>query len=793
MDDASHWMTEEKYFIVQLANLLSLTITNLQRSKAHKELEDSKNILNKVQRMAKFGTFTIDLDLGSFELSKAFKNLLHVDEDDVSELSRNIKDLPILDFIQTFDRKKIEKSIISCIKTGESFNEEFHANLKEGDERLLRCEGISIKVEGRICKVVGFVQDITDLVKARDEAKYKQKRIENFVEQSPLGIIEWGLNFEVKDWNSASERIFGWSKKEMIGHSAERLIPDSAKINVDGIWNDLIEGKGGDYSLNENTTKDQGVIFCEWRNTPLLDSSQNVIGVLSFVQDVTERIKAEEKIKKSENKFSTIFETSPDAISISEVESGKILEVNPGYSKISGWDHEEIIGKTSLELNIWVDKGERDSFIESINSLKEIDGLEMQFRRKDGDLVSGLISGRIVQLNEKPHLLAYFHDTSDRKKSEDDLKEINKQFEQLTQELDERVTERTLELSLTVDRLKKREEDFSLLSRMQDLLLSCQKRDEIFEILKNTVIKLFPKANGGLALYQENEQIFTSVLKFGDDNQLCEEFPLDACWGLRQGRMHEMRSPEQDPCCSHFVDTDRVQTHYICLPLMVQGRTFGMLWLDSNNVERGFSTTDRQFIISIADTIKLALSNLDLRTALHNQAVRDPLTSLYNRRYLQECLDKMQARSSRTKEAYSIALIDIDHFKQLNDSKGHDAGDAVLVALSEILQAIMVDEDVPFRYGGEEFVILLPNVHPEDAVARLDKLRNTWRSNRVIFNGQDLGQVTMSVGVAGSPIHGNTPAFLISAADKALYYAKENGRDQVQIFRARPMIHEHDS
>lgn len=786
MSDSTSWMTEEKYFIVQLANLLSLTITNLKNALAYRELEDSRNMLHQVQNIAKFGTFTIDLAKKTFEFSSALKSLLNTSIERYSGITQDLSKLPILEFIQKKDRQKIEKAIKRCTHQGTAFNEEFHAELNQGGCRLLRCEGIPVKVNGRINRVIGFVQDITDLVEARDEAEYKQKRIENFVEQSPLGIIEWGLNFEIKDWNAASERIFGWKKSEILGKRASSLIPNSLNTNIDDIWNELIEGRGGDYILNENVTKEGEVIYCEWRNTPLLDHQQTVVGVLSFVQNVTERIKSEDKIKKSENKFSTIFETSPDAISISEVETGKIIEVNPGYSKISGWKQSEIIGRTSIELNIWMNQQERESFIRAILDKREVDGMEMQFRRKDGETIIGMLSGRIVQLNDKPHLLAYFHDISDRKKSEIELKEINKRFELLTQELDERVTERTAELSRTVEQLTKREADFSLLSRMQDLVLSCQTRAEILDILKHTVTKLYPKSSGGLALYQDKEKLFTAVLKFGDGCQLKDEFSIDACWGLRQGRVHEMRSLDQDPCCNHFEGSDCVVSHYLCLPLMVQGRTFGLFWLDSNDSEQGFTATDRQVVISIADTIKLALSNLDLRTALHNQAVRDPLTGLYNRRHLQDTLEKQQARSERTFEPYSIALIDIDHFKKLNDTQGHDAGDAVLVALSSMLQTSMDGIGTAFRYGGEEFVILLPNTNAGDAIRIMDDIRKKWRHHRVAHNGKDLGKVTMSVGVSCAPEHGKSPALLISSADKALYYSKENGRDQVQLFSVRP-------
>lgn len=787
--ESDPWMSEEKYLIVQLSNLLSLTITNYQKAIAYQKLEESKNLFNKVQSIARFGTFTIEVKSKRAVFSKALCELLKIEHPRDYYLADKLENLPMIESIHENEKMDIINSIDQCLKQGEGFNKEFTAIFSEGDFHLLGCEGIPVTVNGEIVKIVGFVQDVTDIVKARDDALSKQKRIDNIVDQSPIGIIEWSLNFEVRNWNVASEKIFGWSKQEMIGNTAECLIPDSGKEDISLVWEQLINGGGGEYSLNKNNTKDNKLIHCEWRNTPLLDSNKQIVGVLSFVEDVTERITNEDEIIKSEKKFSTIFNTSPDAISISDLTTGEIIEINAGYSKISGWPHDEAIGKTTEELNIWISKEERRQFIELVTEKREVDGLEMRFRRKDGAKVIGLLSGRIVSLNNKPHLLAYFHDISDRKTSEDDLKKVNERYSSLAEDLEKRVKSRTKELSQMVDRLKKREADFGLLSRMQDLLLSCQSREETFEILRSTAVKLFPKANGGLALYEEKEKLFITVLKFGASNALSKEFAVDDCWGLRQGRMHEMLPGSHGPQCAHFTKK-HVGTHYMCLPLMVQGRNFGMLWLDSNDKKQGFSQTDKQQIISIADTIKLALSNLDLRSALHNQAVRDPLTGLYNRRYMHECLDKNQARSERTGKPYCIALIDIDHFKKLNDSKGHDAGDAVLVSLADMLRTTLMDEEIPFRYGGEEFLILIPQSNLDEASKRMNEIRSKWRAHRVAFNGRDLGCVTMSIGISGFPAHGNTSSLLISSADKALYHAKESGRDQVQVFFCRPNLFE---
>ncbi len=164
------------------------------------------------------------------------------------------------------------------------------------------------------------------------------------------------------------------------------------------------------------------------------------------------------------------------------------------------------------------------------------------------------------------------------------------------------------------------------------------------------------------------------------------------------------------------------------------------------------------------------------REELRQQAIRDPLTGLFNRRHMEEFLDRELSRAERRHVPLSVAMLDLDHFKQFNDSYGHDAGDAVLRKVGEFLTTQLRGEDVACRYGGEEFTVILPEAKLSDAESRLDNLRKQLESL------SDLpARVTMSVGLAAFPHHGATPAALLKVADQALYRAKRHGRDQVVV------------
>ncbi|MFZ0292465.1 MAG: GGDEF domain-containing protein [Candidatus Sulfotelmatobacter sp.] len=167
------------------------------------------------------------------------------------------------------------------------------------------------------------------------------------------------------------------------------------------------------------------------------------------------------------------------------------------------------------------------------------------------------------------------------------------------------------------------------------------------------------------------------------------------------------------------------------------------------------------------------------------QSVRDALTGLYNRRYLEEVLDRETRRAGRAGQSMGILMLDLDHFKRFNDTYGHDAGDAVLRETAAFLLKNVRAEDFVCRYGGEEFVVILPTADVEGSTTRAEKLRSKIRELSIMHQGKSLGMVTFSIGVAAFPVHGMSPKELMAAADGALYEAKRGGRDQVAIAPAK--------
>jgi diguanylate cyclase (GGDEF)-like protein len=211
-----------------------------------------------------------------------------------------------------------------------------------------------------------------------------------------------------------------------------------------------------------------------------------------------------------------------------------------------------------------------------------------------------------------------------------------------------------------------------------------------------------------------------------------------------------------------------------------------VLCLIGPSTEKGESPSSRKSLaVTVGEDIKLSLFNLRLREKLREQATRDPLTGLYNRRYLEESLERELYRTNREGTPLCVAMLDLDYLKKFNDTFGHEAGDRVLRELGRVLRDKLRKSDISCRFGGEEFVLVLPGSTLADARQRVEQIRLLVKGLQIRHEDQILGRLTVSGGVAASPEHGSTAADLLRAADDALYAAKQAGRDRVVAYSGK--------
>jgi diguanylate cyclase (GGDEF)-like protein len=256
------------------------------------------------------------------------------------------------------------------------------------------------------------------------------------------------------------------------------------------------------------------------------------------------------------------------------------------------------------------------------------------------------------------------------------------------------------------------------------------------------------------------------------------EFETTSCWALRTGHPHLVLAGDSTAPCAHAAG---VKNTYLCIPILAQGETLGIVHLQATDEAPQLNASELSFKTTFAAQVGLSIANLRLREALRTQSVRDALTGLYNRRYLEEVLEREVRRAARAAQSLGVLMIDLDHFKNFNDTYGHDAGDAVLRETGAFLTRGIRAEDFVCRFGGEEFVVILPTANLEAACARAERLRLKMKELTVLHQGRSMGMLTVSIGVAVFPEHGVSPKELMAAADAALYEAKRGGRNQVGV------------
>lgn len=338
------------------------------------------------------------------------------------------------------------------------------------------------------------------------------------------------------------------------------------------------------------------------------------------------------------------------------------------------------------------------------------------------------------------------------------------------------------ELKTTLQELEQRGQETSTLKEMGDFLQTCLAVEEAYKVMNQFAERLFPGSSGGLYVLDDPNELLEAVAVWGQSSMQEPVFATDECWALRLGRTHLVEDPREGPTCAHL--TSRPKGSVICVPMMAQGETLGVMHVqfpDVTPVPRQTQARQR-WASTVGEHLALALANLELRENLMLQAIRDPLTGLFNRRYLEEALEREVLRCARKKRALGMIMLDLDHFKTFNDAAGHEAGDSMLKALSYFLLDNVRAEDIVCRYGGEEFLLIMPEASLDLARQRAEQLRQEVKALTVQHEGQPLGTVTLSLGVVAFPQHGTTVNELLRAADSALYSAKQEGRDRVSVW-----------
>jgi diguanylate cyclase (GGDEF)-like protein len=329
--------------------------------------------------------------------------------------------------------------------------------------------------------------------------------------------------------------------------------------------------------------------------------------------------------------------------------------------------------------------------------------------------------------------------------------------------------------------------EIALLGDMSRQLKTCLTPEEAYTTISDFAQLIFPGGVGALYMLSPSQNLVEAVATWGEAASRQSEpvFAPDDCWALRSGQMHLVEEMRTGMLCRHVRSTGAGESaSYLCVPLMEQGSSLGVLYLWQSHPlpesasENGSSqpeaaqerlTEGKQYLaLTAAEHITLALANLKLREAVRNQAIRDPLTGLFNRRYLEETLERELRRADRGHHSLGVIMLDLDHFKRFNQTFGHEAGDKFMQAVGHFLQTHIRGEDVACRYREDEFALVLPEASLEAARERAKQIRDAIQRLNVQHSGQSLSPVGLSLGVASFPENGSTGEDILQAASNYL-------------------------
>jgi len=564
--------------------------------------------------------------------------------------------------------------------------------------------------------------------------------------------------------------------------------PDAFLAKVHYLYEHKEEGSRDEIHTNDGKIIDRF-------SSGMMGANGEYYGRVWYFHNITERKQAESALAAATAKLQAVMDAAIQISIVATDSQGLITVFNSGAERMLGYSAKEMIGnQTPLIMHLESEVTERGQelteqlgrpiagFDVIVEFARRGKGRESEWTyvcKNDSHLTVSLAVTALRDADGVPGgFLGVAKDITERKRTDAELLRF-------ATELDQRIFAAAAAndaLQRETEEMRRLNEERAALGNMNELLLACASAEEAFDIFGRAAAGLFESSTGALHIYAASRNQLTPAATWGEWPGEVMPFNPESCWGLRRGNYY-LGSGTSTPPCEHAGPVQGGAT--LCVPLIAYGEVLGVLHL--RGPDAAMLRSRLQLVTMANDGLALTLANIRLRQSLKEQSIRDPLTNLFNRRYLTETLEREFARAQRTGAPVAIVMIDMDHFKRFNDSFGHDAGDAVLQELGSFLRHSVRVDDIACRYGGEEFCLVLPQMDYYGAQQRAEAIRAGAAALEVKLDGRVLGPVTLSLGVAFFPEDGGDTESLVRAADEALYEAKKAGRNRVVMTSAAPV------
>jgi diguanylate cyclase (GGDEF)-like protein/PAS domain S-box-containing protein len=501
--------------------------------------------------------------------------------------------------------------------------------------------------------------------------------------------------------------------------------------------------------------------------------------------ELNERQQIVAQLAERERFVSQLADALPSMLLFYDLKAARYLYANRAISAILGYSIADFARLSGAYLALLVHPDDQQQHRQHLVQLRNIRNneplsLECRVRHQDGSW--RWLSLRTVVFQRDAdgtpiQLLGTARDATTQRRAEQALYDSHQQ------------------LQSSLVKMERQTNELSLLSELVELLQLCASHEEIVAVLRRSLPLLFAETSGAVALYAVADASFSQALHWGPSPPPNDCDPSN-CWALRYRQLYASDSHPMAPRCRHA--NPGADQAIICMPIQAHDEIYGILTLHvssprSNDQPHLWLRTEQERLaITLASQIALSLANLQLRASLQIMATHDPLTGLLNRRALDDALLRELRRARRSEQPCGIIMLDIDHFKQINDSDGHAVGDLILQLLARLLTEHIRTTDLACRYGGEEFVILLPGANLDESARRAEQLRNAVEQLALAQTGTSMHRMTISLGVSAFPNDGESGPALLAIADAALYAAKRAGRNRVIVSQRQPaLINDH--
>ncbi len=707
--------------------LLSIVHDVTGRIRAEQKLRESAESLHEAQRIAGLGSYVLDIPTGTWTSSEILDEIFGIGR----EYQRSLPGWTVL--IHPSEQATMTAYFAEeVLGKKQPFNKEYRiVRQTDREERWVHGLGrLEFGTQGQPLRMRGTIQDITARKRAELQLRASEEQYRATFEQAAIGIVHTGRDGKLLRCNARFAAMLGYLPEEMPGLTVEQItVPEDAPGRMQFI-RQIWSGELATACLEKRyLRKDGSTTWARVTVSMQRDGEGRPLHSIALVEDINVQKAAEERLcatqealRESETRYRTAFQTSQDGICISRLSDGRFIDVNKAYLDMMGYEREEMIGRTSLELNFWVEPELRQDIALRLSRKPYIRDQLTRYRRKDGQLIWVLISASVIEIEDVSCILSLVRDITESKAAEERLSATQ---EALTEsEARYRAAFQTSHNAVNINRLE----------------------DGMYFDVNNTFLEITG--------YEREEVVGRTSLEL-------------EIWADKSERARMAEALRRD---GTFRDEIQFRKK--------NGEVFWGLMSASLFEHAGVAC-----VLSVTQDITNAKAAQD---EIRSLAFYDPLTGLPNRRLFEDRLRQALSASSRHRYKQALLFVDLDNFKNLNDTLGHQTGDLLLQESAIRLRLCVRETDTVARLGGDEFLIILEDLSqiPEDAAAKAEtvakKVLASLEQPYWLDGRQCLSSASIGITIFGD--RRETPNEVMQQADIAMYQAKAAGRNTFRLF-----------